>query len=82
MSTPSSKNHDHIDYWLQLSPKDFLLAEVNEIRTLANAISGLIAMATQNQKEFSVTAQAITDHTQRIVEVLNVALIYAQNLEQ
>ena len=84
MSEFGPMNHDHLEYWLQVQPKDFLLVEVNEIRTAVIAIQGTatLASAEQDVERLQQSLQYIITRAEQITDALNVALEYAQHMDE
>ena len=84
MSGSGPMNRDHLEYWLQVQPKAFLLAEVNEIRTAIIAIQGTatLASAEQDVESLQQSLQHIITRAKQIMDALNVALEYAQHMDE
>ncbi len=79
----TSMHPDDLDYWLQKRPRSFIITEVNEIRTAVNALQGYLSLAvTQPGGLDAATSQIMFQHIQKIIHTLDVALSYAQHLDE
>lgn len=77
-------SHDYLEYWLQVQPKAFLLAEVNEIRTAIIAIQGTATLASTERdvERLQQSLQYIITRAKQITDALNVALEYVRHMDE